>query len=260
MAVRNHKRLLMIFGLGVLVFGGIFMATYRRYGGYVHDEVVSPASPLAGETNDEVDLIYEIIFEDDEILSNLGIEIKVILFWTNFYGTRSWLVDPGRVACGEYDCYLSYNRNRSLKASALMFHHRVAGWLNRLPTDLPRLPEQRWVLYNRESSWWDPVGSVLNKANNLMNWTMGFRKDNDITITTAVVTKGQFEDGFDPNKNYLEGKTGEIVGLMSACTLYGHMLGFESRRKYMEYIVEHGLKLESVGKVVAKHSLLVHVY
>ena len=159
---------------------------------------------------------------------------------------EKWKINAGREVCGQHTCYLTYDKAQYKRASALMFHHRT-DWLQKLPTDRPRIPLQRWVLYNRESSWWEPKGDQLNIANNLLNWTMGFRKDNDITIPTSIVRKGQFKEGFDPNKNYLEGKTGEITALMSACIYYPHP-GYESRRRYIEFLTKHGLKVDMYGK------------
>ena len=173
-------------------------------------------------------------------------EPKVILFWTTYYGMGRWKINAGREVCGQYTCLLTYDKGQYVKANALMFHHRT-DWLLRLPTDRPRIPSQRWVLYNRESSWWGPKGGQLDKANNLLNWTMGFRKDNDITIPTAIVRKGQFKEGFDPNKNYLEGKSGDVTALMSACIYYPHP-GYEPRRRYMDFLAKHGLNFDMYGK------------
>ena len=171
---------------------------------------------------------------------------KTILFWTSYYGMARWNIKSGKEVCGPYTCILSYDKKQYSTASALMFHHRT-DWLLRLPTDRPRIPWQRWVLYNRESSWWGPKGEALRKADNLFNWTMGFRHDNDITIPTAVTIKRPFKGGFDPNKNYMEGKTGEIVDLMSACIYYPHP-GYESRRKYIEFVQKNGLNFDMYGK------------
>ena len=173
-------------------------------------------------------------------------EPKTILFWTTYYGVGRWKINSGEEVCGPYTCILSYDKNQYTNASALMFHHRT-DWLLRLPTDRPRIPWQRWVHYNRESSWWGPKGEALRKADNLFNWTMGFRHDNDITIPTAVITKHPFKGGFDPKKNYMEGKTGEIGALMSACIYYPHP-GYESRRKYIAFLESHGLKFDMYGK------------
>lgn len=170
---------------------------------------------------------------------------KTILFWSQYYNKKNWLVDAGAMKCGPYTCNLSYDTKEYAKASALMFHHRtMLDWLKKLPPS--RLPEQRWVLYNRESTWWDPMGSVLNRANNLINWTMGFRSDDDVVIPTAIITRGQFGDGFDPNRNYLDGRTGDVVGLMSmACSSNPH--GYLTRKLYIDSLKRYGLKFDMYG-------------
>ena len=192
-----------------------------------------------------VELAQEYVSDQNNGLY-VATEPKIILFWTTYYGAKMWRIKAGKEQCGQYTCTLTYDKSLYSNASALMFHHRT-DWLLRLPTDQPRIHWQRWVLYNRESSWWGPLGDQLNKANGLINWTMGFRSDNDITIPTAKLQKGQFKEGFDPNKNYLEGKTGTLTALMSACIYYPHP-GYESRRKYLEFLTKHGLKVDMYGK------------
>ena len=173
-------------------------------------------------------------------------EPKTILFWTSYYGQARWRIKSGKEVCDPYTCILSYDKKQYSTASALMFHHRTDHWIQSLPTNRPRIPWQRWVLYNRESSWWGPKGEELRKADNLFNWTMGFRHDNDITIPTAVTIKRPFKGGFDLNKNCMEGKTGEIVNLMSACIYYPNP-GYDSRRKYLEFIQKNGLNFDMYG-------------
>ena len=84
----KHEQAVKNYVIGIRLFGvNILISLVQN--GYVYDEV-------NGEVNNEVD----------------G-EVEVILFWTDFYGMRSWLVEPGRVVCSAY-CYLSYNRERYL--------------------------------------------------------------------------------------------------------------------------------------------------
>ena len=179
-------------------------------------------------------------------------KVAIILFWTLFYDMKNWQVDAGPVTCGPYTCYLTYDKKQYHNASAVMIHHRSkdgwGGWAKMFPhKNLPRIPGQRWVLYNRESTWWGPGGSVLNGANNWINWTMGFRSDDDITIPSATLSRGRFEDGFDPNGNYLDGKTGDIAALMSmVCRT--KPVGHATRRKYLETLQKHGLKFDMYGK------------
>ena len=206
---------------------------------------------IVSRFREPIDIVIPVKWTDTDDVNRYSLETgtksKVILFWTKYYGSPSWLVKAGKEKCGRYTCFLTYNKSHYDKASALVFHHRT-DWLLRLPTDRPRIPWQRWVLYNRESSWWGPKGAELSKANDLINWTMGLRGDNDITIPTAKIWKGQFKEGFDPYKNYLEGKTGKVVALMSDCMYHPLPTGYKSRKKYLEFLTKHGLKIDMYGK------------
>ena len=173
------------------------------------------------------------------------VESKIILFWTKFYTSKRWNIDAGEEECGPYTCTLTYDKSLYENASAVVFHHRGSDWLNTLPLNYSRQPWQRWVLYNRESSWWPPKGYALNKVNNLFNWTMGFRRDNDITIPTAAISRKLFKEGFDPNNNYLHKKSKFLACLMSAC-FYGDHL-YDSRRLYIENLKKHGLNIDMYG-------------
>ena len=180
------------------------------------------------------------------IFTTRTVEPKTILFWTKFYGSERWNIDAGEEKCGPYTCTLTYDKSIYENASAVMFHHRSSDWLGTLPLNYTRKSWQRWVLYNRESSWWTPKGDDLNVVNNLFNWTMGFRKDNDITIPTAVISRKQFKEGFDPSKNYLLEKSKLLAGLMSACSYNDHL--YDSRKLYIKYLEKYGLKLDMYGQ------------
>ena len=247
--IRSKGVTFIIAALIIIILLGTFITSESRFKNNISlrgtitkwksllDKSVSGINSLNGISSEDV---------TEQPTAHVRTEPKTIIFWTKLYGSPSWRVKTGMEECGPFTCYLTYNKSLYDNASALLFHHRT-DWLERLPTDRPRIPWQRWVLYNRESSWWGPRGEQLNRANNLINWTMGFRQDNDITIPTAAVRKGQFEEGFDPDKNYLEGKTGDLAALMSACRFYPHP-GYESRRKYLEFLIKHGLKVDMYGK------------
>ena len=116
---------------------------------------------------------------------NNGI-VKTILFWTGFYTlpASGWMIRMGEFDCGQHRCTLTYNRSRYCESDALIFHHRCPSWakdMAKLAADEPRLVNQRWILYNRESAWWGKC-EECDGVNGLVNWTMGFRRDDDVCL------------------------------------------------------------------------------
>ena len=175
---------------------------------------------------------------------------KVILFWTGFYDTSlKWKTRMGEIDCGQQmKCFLTPNHSMYKESNALIFHHRCLTWLEnitQLSKEKHRILNQRWVLYNRESAWWEPKGSDLKVANELLNWTMGFRRDDDIYIPTAIVRRGQYRNGFDPNRNYMASKTGHVAALMSMCRFRG---GYRQRSLYINLLKKSGLEIDMYGK------------
>ena len=173
--------------------------------------------------------------------------LKTILFWTGFYTKppSAWKIKMGEVGCGQYKCNLTYDRSIFKEADALIFHLRCPSWLDEVKKLVDgglRFPNQSWVLYNRESAWWTK-GEELTPANGLFNLTMGFRRDNDIYIPTAVVKKGQYLDGYDPKKNYMEGKMGHVAVLMSMCDWGGYV----PRSNYIRWLIRSGLRVDIFG-------------
>lgn len=174
--------------------------------------------------------------------------VKTILFWTGFYtGPASrWTAKMGEfVQCGQYRCLLTDDRSKYSVSDALLFHMRCPSYVKDMTTlaaERPRPPNQRWVLYNRESAAWSK-GKELIPANGLVNWTMGYRRDNDVFIPTAVIERGQYLDGFDPNKNYMESKSGHVAVLMSMCNWGGYM----GRSNYINLLKRSGLHVDIHG-------------
>lgn len=173
--------------------------------------------------------------------------VKTILFWSGFYTAPAsrWTVKMGHVICGQYVCDLTDNRTRYNTSDALMFHQRCPSFvkdMTKLAAESVRPPNQRWVLYNRESASWTK-GRDIAPARDLVNWTIGYRRDNDIYVPTAVIKRGQYLDGYDPKKNYMEGKTGHVAVLMSMCN-WG---GYKSRSDYINLLKRSGLHVDIQG-------------
>ena len=173
--------------------------------------------------------------------------VKTILFWSGFYTAPAsrWAVKMGKFSCGQYVCDLTDDHTRYNASDALMFHQRCPSFvkdITNLAAESVRPPNLRFVLYNRESASWTN-GKDIAPVRDLVNWTMGYRRDNDIYIPTAVIKRGQYLDGYDPKKNYMEGKTGHTAVLMSMCN-WG---GYKSRSDYINLLRRSGLHVDILG-------------
>lgn len=178
-----------------------------------------------------------------------------ILFWSGFYFKKpdDWPVKKGPMDCGQYKCVLTSDRNHYRRSKALIFHHRNPEWTSDVPklrTGNWSIPEQVFVVYNRESNRWEPKGKAqLDKVNGLINWTMGLRRDDDVYIPTANIWRGQHDDGFDPNKNYMDGKTGFTAALLTSNCWQGEAnRPYFGRRNFIEALKRVGLKFDTYGK------------
>ena len=181
--------------------------------------------------------------------------VPIILFWSGFYIFKAddWPVKRGIMDCGrQIRCFLSSDKKLYKRSSALIFHHRNPNWVtevSQLRGEDAGIQNQVFVVYNRESSQWDPKGKdILDRVNGLINWTVGLRRDDDIFIPTAKVMKGRHEDGFDPTRNYLEGKTGFAAALLTSNCFTGEVnRGYFGRAKFIEAIRSAGLKFDTYG-------------
>ena len=151
---------------------------------------------------------------------------KIILFWTNCFGSnfiKRHEMASGEVECGKqkHKCFVTDDRKYFSKSSAVIFHSEASN----LMTDrtfllsLKRPPQQRWIYYNRESPQKSPGPSTMKQWNFLFNWTMTYRLDSDIVYTNCaeILPNKKYLGGFDPKRNYLEGKNKTAIALISNC-------------------------------------------
>ena len=175
----------------------------------------------------------------------------IILIWSGFYIKKSnqWPIKEGLMDCGVYKCTLSSNKQLYQYSTVLLFHHRNANWVKDV-TALRRdgrlsNPRHIYVVYNRESSLWEPKGKKdLDAVNGLVNWTMGLRRDNDIFIPTAKIMKGRHLGGYDPKRNYLKEKKGFVAALLTSNCWKG---GYEGRRDFIKALKNAGLEFDTYG-------------
>ena len=176
----------------------------------------------------------------------------IILFYSGFYAkTRNdWPVKRGPMDCGGYQCILTSDRGFYSESSAVVFHHRNPKWVKDVPTlRKGNMPGKLFVVYNRESNLWEPKGKdYLDAVNGMINWTIGLRRDNDIYIPTAIITRGRHLDGFDPHKNYLADKEGFTAALLTSnCWVGSSFKLYYGRRDFIRALQDAGLKLDVYG-------------
>ena len=140
---------------------------------------------------------------------------KTILLWGTWFG-RSWPFPPdSKLTCfGLYACRLISDQSLYLQSHAVVYHGRDSGQQALAP--LERRPEmQVWVYYNMES----PQQTLwYTKVPNAFNWTATYVRESDIMAPYGRVEEGtKYGEGFDPSKNYLEGKNATAIAIISNC-------------------------------------------
>ena len=88
---------------------------------------------------------------------------------------------------------------------------------------------QIWIYYNQESP---PHVGGFPDTPNIINWTLTYIRTADVHHWYGETRLGKFQGGFDPTKNYLQGKTKTAAAMISNCA--GHRL--EIVRKLSQYI------------------------
>ena len=159
-------------------------------------------------------------------------ETPTVLFWTLFF-RNPWPVQEGIRHCGSYKCNFTQNRENFHNSRAVIFHFGAIRFLPDVlhAASLKRLPNQWWIYMNGEPPLHNRIYPFLRNYP-VFNWTMTYKVDSDIGGTYAVITPGVFRDGFDPKRNYLEGKTIEVSAMVSDC-VYGRMRAIRALMKHI---------------------------
>lgn len=151
---------------------------------------------------------------------------KIILFWTLCFGgdfIQVHRMASGDIVCGaqRHKCYVTNNKTLLSQSSAVIFHTQGANFMSSLFAirSMKRPQWQHWVCYNRDTPAQSVVGiNALRQWNSLFNWTMSYKLDSDIRYAFGKIIPGEkFQGGFDPKKNYLEGKQKTATILVSNC-------------------------------------------
>ena len=139
-----------------------------------------------------------------------------ILFATDLNG-HPWYATMKMITCGRsLKCKLVGDKRLFSSSDAVVFCGRGSNLFKsvREIAALPRPPNQRWVMYNREPPQFSPS---LNELNGLINWTITYMKESDLRHTYASVMPGVFHGGFQLTRDYLAEKTEMAAILVSRC-------------------------------------------
>ncbi|KPP59238.1 alpha-(1,3)-fucosyltransferase 7-like [Scleropages formosus] len=100
-------------------------------------------------------------------------------------------------------CHLHNQRSQFYYADVVVFHHNeLKNGTQKLPLDLCRPPEQKWLWLSLESP---ASNGILYAYNGLFNWTMSYRRDADIFMPYGeLVPKKTTKEYIIPkNKSFL---------------------------------------------------------
>ena len=183
-----------------------------------------------GSNNNRTILLSQLMFPAASNVSIQAVTLfngpKIILFWTDCSGhnfIKRHHMASGDVECGKqkHKCFVTTDRKYFFNSSAVIFHSQAHNLMTNhsFLLSLKRPPQQRWIYYNRESPPKSPGPSTMRQWNFLFNWTMTYRLDSDIIYTTGaeIIPNKKYLGGFDPKKNYLEGKKKTAIALISNC-------------------------------------------
>ena len=145
-------------------------------------------------------------------------ETIIMLFWSSLYGKNPWVPKTRPIDCHEsFQCLRTSEKHFFSDSHAVVFHSRANNLRHSVTEALTkkRPLHQRWLLFaDGESPENTPDLSFLN---GLINWTASYMRDADV-VGGLLTAPGEYKWGkFDPNQNYLEGRTGMAVILISHC-------------------------------------------
>ena len=146
--------------------------------------------------------------------------VKVILFYTTWYGSPSWPGFDGEqnVSCYQLTCRFTYNRDEFHKSAAVIFHGRDLPSVTVLKKVEKSKPlKQRWIYDQGES----PHNAGRNPAlfNGMFNWTSTYRVDSDFLSPYGFYAPLTPEEIDVKPKNYADGKDKLVAWSVSHCGL-----------------------------------------
>ena len=143
-------------------------------------------------------------------------DFTILLYTTYFDGKWPIELGDGVIECGQYKCNVSRNETKLQTSDAVVFHAwaDMKSYIKRAQKYKRNLT-QRWVFCNRESP--DRKQFRDSIYNSVFNWTMTYKLNSDIWYPYGEVKPGIHRSGFDPKKNYLDGRDKSVMAVISNC-------------------------------------------
>ncbi|EDV21253.1 uncharacterized protein TRIADDRAFT_60294 [Trichoplax adhaerens] len=168
----------------------------------------------------------------------------LILFWTPWF-SFDWPIAAGNLKCKDYgvECIITKDRGDYYRSHAVVFHgssYQVRD-IHDYPILRSRPYGQKWVYHNLENPMISTSltnGHLPKEINGLFNVTMTYTSDSDVIYRYGQVVPGQFRDGFDPNRNYAQGKTKLVAWASSKC--YPERTTFINRLSRLMQVDKYG--------------------
>ena len=163
--------------------------------------------------------VADLLRVQNSIKGHLPNQTKIMLFWSSLYGKYPWVPKTRVIDCDDlgFKCMRTSERRFFEDSDVVVFHSRAEGLVKSVKeaSEKKRPPRQRWVLYASGES---PANTPdLSFLNGLINWTASYLRGADI-LEGLLAAPGEYSwGGFDPNRNYLENKTGMAAILVSHC-------------------------------------------
>ena len=154
---------------------------------------------------------------------------STVLLATLWFGLQ-WLPSTSELlSCPVHDgvsgsnltvsCNVTSDMSLFSSSDAVVFHAKdiISSSVRRLAS-LQRPTNQHWVMFIMESPLkTDPLKLSYLDSYGPVNLTATYMKTSDVQSAYYKVLPGVYHGGFDPTRNYLEGKTGMATILVSNC-------------------------------------------
>ncbi|KAA0190285.1 hypothetical protein HAZT_HAZT007439 [Hyalella azteca] len=138
--------------------------------------------------------------------------LKKILLWTTFWKSykyyETFFARLHKQQCEVNACVVTHDRSQLSSADVVVFH--TNDFLQSTPLPDPRPLAQPWLVFSLEAppvQAHQGIGRIdWGRLNNVVNWTMSYRRDSDVVAPYGVVVKRTIPEIWRRDHDYTSGK------------------------------------------------------